>query len=409
MKILFVQDSDWIRRNPILHNHLAERLIRRGHEYRVIDYEILWREEGKRELCSSRQTFTVSRIFPDANHLVIRPGILKIPLLDYASILYTYRREIDRQIREFKPDIIIGDGVLTPNLAFRLAWKHHIRTVYYCIDVNYRLIPFRFLHPLGRVLESQNIKMADVVLSANEAYRDYTIRMGARLERTAVIRAGVDLSRFSPAIDGKRVRAECGFGDADRVLLFVGWLYHFAGLKEAAAELPRVEDKTVKLLIVGDGDAFAELQKLRRDYGLIDRMVMVGRQPYELIPQFIAAADVCLLPFHNNEITRDAVPAKMYEYMAMAKPVVATRLDGIRREFGEGAGVVYIDRPVDAVKTAVRLIAEGKAGELGTKARASVEPLSWDRLTDEFEKTLTQLCPEGNGNRQRHSVFVTNL
>lgn len=396
MKILFVQDTDWIRRNPILHNHLAERLVRRGHEYRVIDYEILWRDEGKRELYSRRQTFTVSRIFRDAHHLVVRPGILKIPILDYASMLYTYHSEIDRQIREFKPDIIIGDGVLTPNLAFRLASKYHVKTAYYCIDINYRLIPFRFLQPFGKLMERQSIKTAGVVLSANESYRDYTVRMGAGLEKTAVIRAGVDLGRFSLDIDGKRVRAEYGFDDADRILLFVGWLYQFAGLKEAALELARLENKRIKLLIVGDGDAFEELQKLRTDYGLVDRMVMVGRQPYELIPQFMAAADVCLLPFHDNAITESAVPAKMYEYMAMAKPVVATGLRGLRREFGEGAGVVYIDRPVDAVRTAVRLIVEGKIAALGAKARAFVEPLSWDKMTDVFESTLLRLCAECN-------------
>jgi len=43
MKILIIQDTDWIRRNPIQHTHLAERLAKRGHEIRVIDYEILWK------------------------------------------------------------------------------------------------------------------------------------------------------------------------------------------------------------------------------------------------------------------------------------------------------------------------------------------------------------------------------
>ena len=128
MRLLIVQDTDWIRRNPIQHNHLAERMVKRGHEIRVIDYEILWREEGKRELISKRQVFRVSRILEDAHHMVIRPKILKIPLLDYLSMLYTYNSEIKRQIREFTPDVIMGDGILTPFLAFRLARKHKIKT-----------------------------------------------------------------------------------------------------------------------------------------------------------------------------------------------------------------------------------------------------------------------------------------
>ncbi|MBI4595894.1 MAG: glycosyl transferase GT4 family protein, partial [Candidatus Tectomicrobia bacterium] len=61
MKILYVLDTDWIRRNPMQNNHLVERMVLRGHEVRVIDYEILWRSEGKRELFSKRQTFRVAR------------------------------------------------------------------------------------------------------------------------------------------------------------------------------------------------------------------------------------------------------------------------------------------------------------------------------------------------------------
>jgi hypothetical protein len=91
-----VQDTDWIRRNPIQHTHLAERLTKRGHEIRVIDYEILWRTEGKRELFSNRRTYRVSRILKGSEIMVIRPGILKIPLMDYFSMLFTYNEEIER-------------------------------------------------------------------------------------------------------------------------------------------------------------------------------------------------------------------------------------------------------------------------------------------------------------------------
>jgi len=90
MKILIVQDTDWIRRNPIQHTHIAERLALRGHHIRIIDYEILWQSEGKRELYSKRQVFLSSRIFDEVKLTVIRPGILKIPVLDYVSMLSIY-------------------------------------------------------------------------------------------------------------------------------------------------------------------------------------------------------------------------------------------------------------------------------------------------------------------------------
>jgi len=48
MKILIVQETDGLRRKPVHQHHLAEKLSLRGHEIRVIDYEILWRTQGKR-------------------------------------------------------------------------------------------------------------------------------------------------------------------------------------------------------------------------------------------------------------------------------------------------------------------------------------------------------------------------
>ncbi len=56
MKILFVQETDWLRRNPAQQHHLAELLSLRGHQVRAIDYEILWRQ-GKKEIFSRREVF----------------------------------------------------------------------------------------------------------------------------------------------------------------------------------------------------------------------------------------------------------------------------------------------------------------------------------------------------------------
>ena len=42
MRILVVQESDWLERNPHQQHHLMERMATRGHEIRVIDYPIDW-------------------------------------------------------------------------------------------------------------------------------------------------------------------------------------------------------------------------------------------------------------------------------------------------------------------------------------------------------------------------------
>ena len=64
----------------------------------------------------------------------------------------------------------------------------------------------------------------------------------------------------------------------------------------------------------------------------------------------VAASDICILPaYPDEEIMQDIVPIKIYEYMAMSKPVITTKLPGIMMEFGEDNGISYVDKPEDVV------------------------------------------------------------
>jgi len=394
MKILFLQDTDWINRNPHQQVHLAERMVQRGHDVRVIDYEILWRDEKNRELISKRQEFSASKVFPEVKITVIRPAILKIPVLDYISMVFTYSREIRRQIKEFKPDVILAMDILITFLAYPIAKRNNIRVVYYTIDIDYRLIPQKFLQPLGKWIESSNIRHADLVLSINEGLREYTIRMGAQREKTEVIRAGIDLERYDPLkVSREAIRRQYGIAKDDTVLFFMGWLYHFSGLKEVAIELAKVKDQwpKIKLFVVGDGDAFEDLKKIREDYHLEQQMILAGKQPYDLIPELIAAADICLLPAYDNEIMHDIVPIKMYEYMAMGKPIVTTKLFGVMTEFGEGNGVSYADTPYQCFSKALELMRNEEIQIEGIKTKKFVQNNSWVKITDMFEQEIGHL------------------
>jgi glycosyltransferase involved in cell wall biosynthesis len=396
VKILLVQDTDWLLRGPHQQHHLMERLSLKSHDVCVIDYELLWRTQGKKELHSRRQVFNnVSRFYDGAKVILIRPGIIKLPWLDYISSMFSYRKEIHHQIKDFCPDVIIGFGILSTYLAMRVAKKNNIAFVYYWIDVLHRLIPFKPFHPIAKSLESKTLRQADKVLVINEKLKDYVKELGAPPERTQILGAGIDLERFDPVTKGDTLRQRYGLTKEDIVLFFMGWLYQFSGLKEVASQLAQIDSPDLKLLIVGEGDAYEALQQIREKHNLKDRIILTGKRPYQEIPEFIAASSVCLLPSYPDEkIMQDIVPIKMYEYMAMKKPVIATRLPGVMREFGEDNGVVYVDKPEDVVTKAMELIQSGRIEELGQKARSFVERYSWQNITDEFEKILKKAIEE---------------
>ena len=396
MRILITQESDWLRRNPLQQHHLAERLSLQGHDIRVIDYELLWKTQGRKKLYSRREVFNnVSKIYSGANVTVIRPGIIKIPWLDYASLIFSHQKEINQQIKEFKPDVIVGFGILNGYLAAKAAKKNNLPFIYHWLDVLHWLITFKPFQPIGKMVEIKTLKQADRVLTISDNLKDFVIGLGASPERVQVLRPGVLVEQFNPATSGAAIRKQYKIKEDDIVLFFMGWLYKFSGLKEVALELAKTKSNNLKLLIVGDGDAYAKLQRIQQKYNLQDRVILTGQRPYAEIPAFIAASDICLLPAQPREkIMQDGVPAKLYEYMAMEKPVISTRLPGVVTEFGQNNGVVYVEQPEDVVAKAIELVRNSRVQELGLKARSFVEKYSWDNITNEFERILKEVIKE---------------
>lgn len=398
MRVLLVQDTDWLVRGPHQQHHLMERLSLKGHEIRVIDYELLWTTQGKKALYSKRQVFhSVSKIYSGGQVTVIRPGIIKVPWLDYVSLIFTHRREINFQIREFRPNVIVGFGILGTYLAMKLAKRNNIPFIYYLIDVLHMLIPFKPFQLIARMIEKKILKNADAVISLNSKLKDYLLTMGAESGRTHVVTAGVDFGRFKTNLDGDDVRMEYSIAKDDFVLFFMGRLDPVTGLKEAILEFARVKGdySKLKFLIVGDGELYPELIRIRRQYNMESCVILTGKQPYERIPEFVAAADVCLLPFQLNDITREVVPIKMYEYMASGRPVVATSLPGVRQEMGDDKGIIYVDSPSEVVRKAVELLDnKTNLAKYGIKNRSFAQKYSWDNITDEFEKIFEAAIKE---------------
>lgn len=380
MKILLLQETDWIKRNPHQQHHLMERLSLRGHDIRVIDVPINWKGLfKKRDLVDGYH-----KIHPGARIRLIRPGFLNLPVLTYFSIIHSHYQEIKKQVTEFKPDVIIGFGIINSYLASQLARKEKIPFIYYWIDVLHKLIPEKYLQLIGEYLERLTIKNSSQVITINRKLEEFVKKLGAR--NTQVIGAGIDLGRFNPDLDGSQIRKNYEIEKEDKIIFFMGFLYHFTGLKEVILEIARGKYEDLKLLIVGDGEAYADLKNIVKKHDLEDKVLLVGPKPYQEIPEFLAAADVCILPaYPQEEIMQDIVPIKIYEYMAMGKPVITTNLPGVMKEFGNKNGITYVNEPSDVLGRAYELDLDPE----GNRARKFVEDNDWVKITDEFETTLS--------------------
>jgi len=397
MKILFIQETDWLKRGPHQQHHLAEMMSLRGHEIRAIDHEISWKTENAGKLYSRRSLFSdnVPKVHKDAIITVIRPGFIRMPVLDYISIFFSHMSEIKRQIKEFSPDVIIGLGILNSLSATLIVKRMGVPFIFYWIDSLHLLIPNKLLRGFGKLLECIILKRMDTVLTINDKLKDLVVSMGAPTQRTHVIRAGINIRQFDPGTKGDQIRKQYGFKEQDTVLFFMGFIYHFAGLKEVILKMAESDNNRLKMLVVGEGDAYDELKQMREKYKLQDKVVLAGQKPYQDMPAYIASADICVLPAYPDElIMQDIVPIKLYEYMAMGKPVIATRLPGVVKEFGDNNGIIYIEKPEETVNKAIELVASGSINNIGVKARLFAERNSWDSITDEFEGLLKQVIKE---------------
>ncbi len=396
MKILVVQESDWLERNPHQQHHLMDRLAVKGHEIKVIDYPIDWpKDTSEKGLVYKKRTYhDISKVDERANIEVIRPGFVKLPVLSYISLANSHRNEINKQIREFKPDIILGLGLMNAYIASKIAKKNNIPFVYYLIDVLYTLIPEKAFQSFGKRVNEKAVANSDLVITINEQLKELAIELGAKRNETLIIDAGIDFDSYNPDLDDSNIRKEWGIEKEDIVLFFMGWIYNFAGMKELAMELgeKKKDYSNMKIVIVGDGDAYDDMVQIKKDHNLDNQLILTGKQPYSKIPEFLAMADFCLLPAYiDEEIMQDIVPIKLYEYLAMRKVVIATKLPGIYKEFGEDHGIEYVNEANEVLETVQSIMDSENYEKIAKSGREYVKDNDWNIITDNFEKVLINL------------------
>ncbi len=151
-------------------------------------------------------------------------------------------------------------------------------------------------------------------------------------------------------------------------------LVALARLAERRPELP------VSLELYGRDFAEVPLRHLAAELGVGDRVTFHGRIPIEDVPAAIAAADVGLAPTRRSVFTDFSLSTKAFEYAAMRRPVVASRLPMVERTFGEDVSTYTAGDADDLVLALLRLVDDPAARE-GQVARAfeRVRGLGWER------------------------------
>ncbi len=398
MNILVLQESNWSERGPHQQHHLMERLSLANHKVHVIDYDILWDSRPKRRVLKLRETFSPKGKTKEGSRiLLIRPAIIQMPVLNYLSIPITHGLEIIEEIRRFKPDIIVSFGILNAFVGRKLSRLYGVPFACYLIDHLHTLLPLKRAEAIAKKVEGSVIASSDRVFVINKGLKDYAIAMGARPDDVSIVPGGVDAESYHIGSKSREsVRKDLGVSEHDTVLFFMGWLYDFSGLREVAEAIAKRKDSKFKLIVVGEGDAYNTLKEIK-ERNHMSSLLLLGKQPFSKIPEFLSAADICLLPADPRAPEmQNIVPIKLYEYLAAGKPVIATRLPGVLKEFGEGKGISYVSGPEEVLSMCEKIIQQTDMAEDGKKLQERSKQYDWGNIVSSFEDQLRGIATNGN-------------
>jgi len=349
LNILFVHEVDWLRKVVFEIHSLPELLASFGHKVFIIDFGGLTDRTSTFSLGTLRtiESKIVGRAHGDSSITLVRPGIIKFPFIDRASAFFTHYFEIERLLKEKEIDIIVLYSVPTNGIqTVKLAREQGIPVVFRSIDTLHMLVPQKMLRPFTFALEKRVYRKVDRILTLSSKLSEYVIRMGAESKKVELLLFGVDMDKFNPEVDTQELKEKLGIIENDRVIVFIGTLFEFSGMDKYLEQFPLVlkEMPNAKLVIVGGGPLFDKLERLVGDLGLTKQVILTGFEHFDLMPQYINLADLCINPFIVNDTTRDIIPGKTIQYLACGKPVLATALPGMTAQIpGPNQGIVYAD------------------------------------------------------------------
>lgn len=324
------------------HYELGRRLVAMGHRFTVVTskYSYLTGEEKKEKGAVGgidvRIAPTLGGLHRSYAHRIL------------AFISFTISSRFTA-LRVVSPDIVLGTS--PPMFQAIAAWKVaamrrrpfvlEIRDLWPEFAVDLGLLRNGALISLARSWERFMYRRADHIIVNSPAYREYLLKKKIPDRKISVVPNGVDVCMFHPQDNGEAFRREHRL-DGKFVVMYagaVGFANDLDCLLRAADRLREYTD--IVVAIVGGGK---ELPRLRR---LIESMNLrnvrfISAQPKSLMPEVLAAADVCIATLKDIPMFRTTYPNKVFDYMAAGRPTLLAIDGAIRDVIETSAGGLFV-------------------------------------------------------------------
>ena len=201
-----------------------------------------------------------------------------------------------------------------------------------------------------------------------------------------------DTETFDPVkFDKYLLREKYQIEKTNKVVMFFGTPRPHKGMEDLIKATNLIKDQDVIIVVVGidNRDLYCKNLVSRAKEMLGNRFKGFGFQPFEKIPEFLSVADVVVIPQKRNFSTIGQVPAKVFDAMAMAKPIIATNVSDLPLIL-DGCGWIVEPKNPEQLAETIQYVLNNleEAEEMGWKARQKcIEKYSWDAM----EKVLLEV------------------
>lgn len=250
-------------------------------------------------------------------------------------------------------------------------------------------VPFnRFRKILMKhTLKSQRLKSLVIISSRLKTRVEDTIGNINQDSKCHLAHDGVDLTEFESRLTKAEARKILDLPEKEFFAGYTGSLFEGRGL-EIILKLA-VMLKDIVFVIVGGEGKYLEAFREKIKASALNNVLIKGFVPHRLIPSYLFAFDVLLMPYQKKVMHRQKKretasymsPLKMFEYMASGRPIIGSRLEAVEEVLIHRKNALLV-KPEDAAEwaAAIKTLRDNKslAEEIGNQARKDVEPYGWD-------------------------------
>ena len=274
------------------------------------------------------------------------------------------------------PDFLLLCVLPLRRRGTRFIFDHH--------DLTPELFASRFgrsgglVHRATLLAEQVPFRLADVVLSVNDSYRNVALTRGRRRpEEVHVVRTGPDLDRFVPTAGDPSLK-----NGKPYLLSYVGVMGPQDGVDHAIRALAvlRGRRQDWHAVFMGDGEMLDAMRELALELDLKDAIEFTGWVDHNTVSRVLSTSDVCLAPDPKNPLNDISSMIKISEYMAMSRPIVSYDLHESRVSAADAAAYALANDVADFAEQIDELLDNpARRHAMGVAGRARVESmLAWE-------------------------------